>query len=128
LTLRSSTPCRFQKRITTTLCESSAALTRVGRPGPLGPVCERFSGVTLSAPVLGSFALADEPGFAVGDSAAGGVWLGAGVVAGVSLGLCVTKNTAPRSTTPTTPKSTGLGRVAMLTRSKGSSLPLPPFG
>src|SRR5689334_7631750 len=91
LTLRSSTPRRFQKRIATTLWASSARLTSTGRPGPAGPVCDWFADVTLPLPVLGLAAWADEPGFAVGDSAACGVWLGAGVDDDVEPGRCVAK-------------------------------------
>jgi len=52
-------------------------------------------------PVLGLAACADEPGFAVGDSAACGVWLGAGVDEDVEPGRCVAKRTPATRTTPT---------------------------
>src|SRR5439155_9602102 len=129
LTLRSSTPLLFQNSITTTLCASSACFIRTGRPGPAAPVCERFAGVTLVWPLLGSLALADEPGFAVGDWAGAGVWLGAGVEDVVSPGLRVTKKTTATRTTPTMPRRIGRGTAPMLMpTSKGPSLPLPPFG
>jgi len=42
--------------------------------------------------------------------------------------LCVARKTAPIRTTPTTPRRTGLGSVAIIARSSGPSLPLPPIG
>src|SRR5207253_2780663 len=86
-TLRSSIAFLFQKRITTTLCASSARLTGAGSPGVAGALLGGVAGLALLGLVVGAFA--------AGVFAAGGVCDGAGVEELVVLGLCVAMSTPP---------------------------------